>query len=215
MIRTGLVFVLLAALVGACGGREPLGGSDAGTNNNNSQTNNSNNNGNNNSGTPDSGVPWNGMPSRNILVRFALDGDTLIVSANATVRTPDGRPMDGEKIRLIGVDAPEIAHGNSGADCFGDEAHEFTRSAVEGRIVTLDYDTTKCLPPNEVVGCRDDFDRLLAYVVLGDEVHNQNLLSTGHARVFRGARFEHRDTDLYRQLESQARNRDLGLWSCP
>lgn len=202
-----LFCVLLALGLSACGGREPIEGRDAGTNNN---TNNQNNN-----GAPDSGVQWNGMPSRNILVRFALDGDTIIVEANDTVRTPDGRPMDGEKIRLIGVDAPEIAHNGSSADCWGDEAHAYTRGAIEGRIVTLDYDTTHCQPPNQVVGCRDDYDRLLAYVLIGDNVHNEKLLETGNARVFRGARFEHRDSDRYRALEASAKGQDLGMWSCP
>ena len=75
---------------------------------------------------PDAG--WAGMPSRNILVRTVLDGDTIIVSANDTVRAPDGAPLDGERVRLLGIDAPEIAHNGDPADCWGDNAHEFTRS---------------------------------------------------------------------------------------
>ena len=187
----------LALVATGCGGfdRQPL---DAGTVNNN---------------TADAG--FNGMPSRNILVRTVLDGDTLIVSANATVRTPDGRAMDGERIRLIGVDAPEIAHPPADADCWGDEAHEFTRDTVGGRIVTLDWDPTHCAPPGSVAGCRDDFDRLLAYVLVGDTVLNEALLSAGSARVFRGARFQHRDSARYSSLESEAKRADLGLWSCP
>ncbi len=204
MVR--LVPLTMTFALAACGGfdRAPL---DAGPNNNN--------NGNNNTGTPDSGVEWNGMPTRNILVRFVLDGDTVIVQANDTVRTPDGRPMDSEKIRLIGVDAPEIAHAPEPADCGGDEAYAFTESAIEGRIVTLEWDTTKCDPPTDVAGCRDDFDRLLAYVLVGDEVHNENLLKAGHARVFRGARFEHKNSSRYSALEAEARSANLGLWACP
>lgn len=207
MLSARLVLGCLVCALTACGGfeRAPL---DAGPSDNN-------NNQNNNNGSPDSGVAWNGMPSRNILVKFVLDGDTILVQANDTVRTPDGRPMDGEKIRLIGIDAPEIAHAPSPADCWGDDAHAFTETAIGGRIVTLDWDTTHCNPPSQVVGCRDDYDRLLAYVVIGDEVHNENMVKTGNARVFRGARFTHRDSAKYSTLESAARAADLGLWSCP
>jgi micrococcal nuclease len=186
----------------ACGGfdRQPIDGGtdkDGGT------------------GTGEQDAGYNGMPSHNILVRTVLDGDTLIVSANATVRTPDGRPMDGEKIRLIGVDAPEIAHPPDPADCWGDEAHTFTRTTVGGRIVTLAWDPLHCAPPGSVAGCRDDYDRLLAYVIVGETVVNEELLRTGHGRVFRGARFQHRDSALYSSLEAAAKRANLGMWSCP
>lgn len=154
-----------------------------------------------------------GVPSKNVLVRFALDGDTILVTANASVLGPDGIPMDGRRVRLLGVDAPEIEHDGTPADCFGDEAMAFTAGKVEGRIVTLSYDPTKCQPPNSTAGCRDDFDRLLAYVSIGDEVLNESLLSTGHARAFGGGRFRHRDSDRYDDLERQARSSGAGLWT--
>ncbi|MCA9554242.1 MAG: thermonuclease family protein [Myxococcales bacterium] len=195
-----LLFVTLLLGAAGCGGfeRKPI---DGGTTN------------------PDAGTErdagYNGMPSGAIQVRTVLDGDTIIVGANATVRTPDGQAMDGTKIRLIGIDSPEIAHAPDPADCWGDEAHEFTRGLVGGRIVTLDYDPLHCAPPGAVTGCRDDYGRLLAYVIIGEKTLNQELLSTGNARVFRGARFQHRDTTLYNALEAEAKAAGLGMWSCP
>lgn len=201
MARACVLFVVFGLSLAGCGGdgRTSLDGG----------TNNSNNN-----QPPDAGVPYNGMPSRNILVRYVLDGDTIIVSANDSVLTPDGRSMDGEKVRLLGLDSPEIAHDPDPADCGGDDARDFTELAIEGRIITLEWDTTKCTAANPA-GCRDDFGRLLGYVLKSGEVHNENLLKTGNARVFGGARFRHRYSDRYAAIEAEARAARLGLWACP
>jgi micrococcal nuclease len=156
-----------------------------------------------------------GMPTGNVLVRTVLDGDTVILGAGASVRTPDGRPLDGERVRLLGIDSPEVAHEGSPADCYGDEAATFTRDNIGNRIVTIEFDETHCRPPRDTVGCRDEYGRLLAYVRIQDKVWNEDLLRTGNARVFRGERFRHRDSDKYLALESEARRRRLGMWSCP
>jgi endonuclease YncB( thermonuclease family) len=50
-------------------------------------------------------------------------------------------------------------------------------------------------------------------VTRNGEVHNENLILTGNARAFRA--FYHRERDHYIQLESQARDQNLGLWTCP
>ena len=146
-----------------------------------------------------------GTPNRNILVDIVIDGDTLIVSASSAVVTPDRQPLDGETVRLLGVDTPEIEHPPEPADCYGDEAKEFTDSKVGGRLVTLQYDTQN--------GFRDTFGRLLAYVEIRGEILNEELIKTGHARAFR--QFPHRERSRYIALESDARDQNLGLWTCP
>ncbi len=199
MARVPVLLAVFGLSLAGCGGDDRTS-LDGGTNNNTQ--------------TPDAGVPYNGMPSRNILVRYVLDGDTIIVSANDSVRTPDGRSMNGEKVRLLGLDSPEIAHDPVPADCGGDAASAFTEAAIGGRIVTLEWDVTKCTAANPA-GCRDNFGRLLGYVIKSGEVHNENLLRTGNARVFRGDRFRHQFSDRYAALEAEARAARLGLWACP
>jgi len=42
---------------------------------------------------------------------------------------------NGERVRLIGVDTPEIKHPNKPVEHFGKEAAAFTRQMTEGKRV--------------------------------------------------------------------------------
>ncbi len=155
-----------------------------------------------------------------IQVQAVFDGDTVRVAASTSVRTPDDRLMAGSTIRFLGIDAPEIAHPPTAADCWGDDAHTRARELLQGRTVTLVFDLDpQCpspVPAARAQAChvRDAFDRLLAYVVLGDgTVANETFVREGHARSFRA--FPHSKTTLYNQLESEARAANRGLWTCP
>lgn len=185
--------VVLAAACGPTNGDDDIGSRDAGP-------------------TRDAG--YQGTPARNILVRLVLDGDTIIVDASSDIFTPDNRPLDDERIRLLGIDAPEIAHNGNAADCWGDESHEFLRSQIQGRTVDLEYDTTRCRP-GSLDRCRGDFGRLLAYVKYRGRTINEEALTGGHARVLGGSRFRHRDSQRYDTLEGQAQSANAGMWSCP
>lgn len=154
------------------------------------------------------------LPTHNILVRTVLDGDTVIVEASQGVRAPDGRPFDGEHIRLLGLDAPEIAHPPTPADCYGPESADYVTGRIEGRIVQVEFDPTHCNAGN-TAPCRDDYDRLLAYIKIEGTVLNEDLLRLGYGRVFRGARFRHRDSGKYSDLEAAARSARVGMWTCP
>lgn len=82
------------------------------------------------------------------VVTSVADGDTLHVKVN-------GRE---EKLRLIGVNTPEIAHPDLGIkeQPYGKEALAYTQKRLDGRQVYLELD----------VGERDKYGRLLAYVWL-------------------------------------------------
>lgn len=149
--------------------------------------------------------PDGGFIAGMVQADVVIDGDTIIVEAAANLTTPDGEPLAGERVRLLGVDAPEIEHPPEPAECYGDEAKAFLEAEIGGRIIQLSYDVGN--------GVRDDFGRLLGYVSLQGEVVNEKLLSTGHARAFR--QFDHRERSRYIQLEQEARDRNLGLWACP
>jgi micrococcal nuclease len=94
--------------------------------------------------------PATGAVAANATVEWVVDGDTIDV-------TVDGRE---ERVRLIGIDTPEIPHDDDvrpaqPGECFGTEAQEFTAALLPvGTPVRLERD---------VVG-RDDYGRVLAYV---------------------------------------------------
>ncbi|MGV8073900.1 MAG: thermonuclease family protein [Syntrophobacteraceae bacterium] len=126
-------------------------------------------------------------------VSVVLDGDTIILRS-------------GEKIRYLGIDAPEIAHDKSSGDCYGEEAKKINADLVLNKKVKILYDRQKI----------DDYSRLLGYVYLPDgRCANEEMIKSGAANVFRsGKGFSKFDDFLLRQREA-IRSRK-GLWgNCP
>lgn len=133
--------------------------------------------------------------AKNFIVTKVVDGDTL------DINYPDGR-NSYTKIRLIGVDTPEI-FSESGAMYFGPEASEFTKKSALDKRVTIYLD--------EGNDTRDKYGRLLAYVGLPDDIIlNELLLSEGYAYAY--TKFRHSFSNKYKQLESRARSGKKGLW---
>jgi endonuclease YncB( thermonuclease family) len=98
-------------------------------------------------------------------IDHVVDGDTVEVVIG-------GRH---ERVRLIGVDTPEVYVERGPPDCYGPEASAFTKQLLPpGTVVRLVRD---------VVG-RDDYGRLLAYVYLepGGEMVNAALIDGGYAQ---------------------------------
>jgi len=125
-----------------------------------------------------------------------IDGDTLDIDV------PDGRDPH-TRIRLLGIDTPEIHSEQSGTMYFGPEAAEFARNLALGKSVTVYLD-----PPNPI---RGKYGRLLAYVKLPDGGFlNEVLLTEGCA--YADTRFSHTFFNKYRQLQSRAKSNKKGLW---
>jgi micrococcal nuclease len=131
------------------------------------------------------------LPARTdpVLVRVVFDGDTIDV---ATV----GR------VRLLGIDAPEIGHRFDNAAPFGREAKERLANLIAHRWVRLEFD-----------GKREDaFERRLAYVLLEDGTFvNALLVREGLARV--STRVPLARLDELRRAETDAREHRRGMWS--
>jgi micrococcal nuclease len=126
-----------------------------------------------------------------------VDGDTIVVSPN-------------EKVRLIGVDTPETVHPKKAVACFGKQAKQFTRDAVEGKTIRLVLDKV-----NTERLHKDRYGRTLAYVFLENgTMLNRELIREGYAHAY--TRFPFRYLVEFRQIERAARTQGLGLWSsCP
>jgi micrococcal nuclease len=125
-------------------------------------------------------------------VVHVVDGDTIQVQCGARV----------EKVRYIGMDAPEIHHPIWGAEPGGREAAALNRRLVGGRHVRLELD----------VRARDQYGRLLAYVWAGDLMVNAELVRLGYAQVMTvppNVRYQ----ALFLKLQREARAAGRGLWA--
>ncbi len=133
------------------------------------------------------------VQSESYTVVRVVDGDTIIVDMNGT----------NQRIRLIGLDAPESVHPDEERNVeYGEIAAAFTIEHLEGKIVTLEYDVEK----------RDQYDRILAYVYLDGKMFNETLIEEGHAKVTTyppNVRY----TDSFVTLQKQAQKDGKGIWA--
>jgi micrococcal nuclease len=123
-----------------------------------------------------------------VLVRSVLDGDTIDV-------------VGAGRVRLLGIDAPEIAHSHGTAAPFAHEAREKLVELVLHRWVRLEADVERV----------DGYNRHLAYVVREDGLFvNAVLLREGLARV--NARMSLSRLPELRRAEAEARASRRGMW---
>ncbi len=123
------------------------------------------------------------------LVVRVIDGDTVEIEGE-------------QRVRYIGIDAPEIAHPTGPAEYFGEEAAEANRELALGKIVSLERD----------VEDRDEYGRWLRYVWLDDTMINAELVRLGCAYAYSlppNVRYQ----ELFLRLEREAREQKLGLWA--
>ena len=86
-------------------------------------------------------------------------------------------------------------------ECFGKKASRFTTGLIEGERVTLRFGEER----------RDVYDRLLAYVYLGDRFVNAELVRLGYARTLEIApNVDY--ADKFARLQQAGGKRRLGLW---
>ncbi len=120
-----------------------------------------------------------------------VDGDTIEVSIGGTE----------DDVRYIGVDTPETVKPGEPVECFGPQASEFNHDLVDGQTVELEFDRE----------LRDAYDRLLAYVSVGDRMVNEELVAGGYARTLEIEPNTSRAEELA-NLEDRAGREGLGLW---
>lgn len=122
------------------------------------------------------------------------DGDTITVD------------MAGieERIRMIGVDTPETEDPRKPVQCFGKAASSFTKQLIGQQPVRLEAD-----PFNTN---RDRYNRLLRYVYLPDgRLVNAEIIREGYGFAYTG--FPFAKLDEFRQLQTEARQANRGLWA--
>lgn len=126
-----------------------------------------------------------------------IDGDTI------DVKTSTGE----SRVRIIGIDTPEIGRDGAAGDCYAIEARNFLDELLYGRTVELQSDSTQA----DV----DTYGRLLRHV----DVDGQ---SAAVLAIAAGTGYEYTYDNPYvgqadhLAAEAAARDEHAGLWSaCP
>jgi endonuclease YncB( thermonuclease family) len=123
-----------------------------------------------------------------VLVRSVIDGDTIVVSTLG-------------RVRLLGIDAPEIGRGFDTSAPFGREARERLTQLLLHRWVRLEQDGATL----------DTYNRHLAYVVTGDGTFvNATMVREGLARV--SARTQLMRLNELQHAEAEAQTFRRGMW---
>ena len=138
-------------------------------------------------------------------VIHVADGDTI------TVQLPNKKT---ERIRLLGIDTPEMDASKNGPNEYGSlsrahlaiwaqKAKEFTTDKLLHETVVISYD--------KKAGERDQYDRVLGYVTLDDGTDfNRVLLEKGYARVYTKETFDRKQE--YKNALQKAQNDEIGMW---
>ena len=122
------------------------------------------------------------------LVTYVFDGDTVAMAGVG-------------RVRLLGIDAPEIGGGFEQPAPFAIEAREKLQGLVLRRWVRVECDGTK----------HDVYGRLLAYLFLDTrDFVNGQLVRAGLARVSVRTRLQR--WDELRHAEEEAQTRRRGMW---
>jgi len=124
------------------------------------------------------------------------DGDTI------TVRV-DGHT---EKVRLVGIDSPELQDERPEYREAAYAARNYARSRMAGESVTLEAEPRQ--------GDRDAYGRLLRYVILSDGTNvNEELVRKGYAHVY--DKFQFTLKPRFKGAEAEAKREKLGVWRLP
>jgi micrococcal nuclease len=137
----------------------------------------------------------NCQSSRIARVTRVIDGDTFVIGTN-------------ERVRLLGVDTPELNSQDSVERNLAYIAFGKTREMIDGRIVKLTFDGNR----------KDVFGRTLAYAFVQNKQGKDSLfiqaelLNSGLARILMYPK-QRIYYALFYNLRNTARKYHLGIWS--
>ncbi len=131
-------------------------------------------------------------PQSEALVRWVIDGDTLVLESSA-------------RVRLLGIDAPEMGKDGGPSEFMAAESREALIGLTRDQPLRLEYDAHRY----------DRYGRVLAYVFTPEGLNiNVDLVRRGLARVyFHPPNWRFKGELLAAQKEALEARR--GIWSRP
>ena len=128
------------------------------------------------------------------IVTYIYDGDT------GEVKFKDGHST---KIRLIGVDTPEMDDSRIKIQFWAYMAKRYSFFHLYQREIRLSYDWQ----------LEDKYGRTLAYLWLDDELFNDRMIREGFAFVYLKYPFREDYKKKFKESEDFARKNERGLWN--
>lgn len=135
---------------------------------------------------------------------YALDAADVISVYDGDTITVEFEFGNEARVRLIGIDAPEMAGNVHGpASKYGPESRDYLAGLVGGKTVELEYDVEQY----------DKYTRLLAYVFIpGGSMVNEQMLKDGYALLYTvppNVKY----VEGFTAAQREARSANKGLWA--
>ncbi|MGD8535598.1 MAG: thermonuclease family protein [Candidatus Aminicenantes bacterium] len=125
-------------------------------------------------------------------VDVVYDGDTIKVRFN------DGQEW---RVRLIGIDAPEIGDVREDMKFKAEMSKRFTFYHLYRKKIRLSYESELF----------DSYGRILAYIWIDEQdLFNKFIISEGFASAYANFRFSYREE--FKEIEKEARSQEKGYW---
>ena len=125
-----------------------------------------------------------------------VDGDTIIIE----------RKGKRERVRFLRVNTPESVHPDKKRNTpMGKVTSNFAKERLSGKSVTLEFEGEQ----------RDRYDRLLAYIFVGEENFCLTLVEEGMSPYYTPYGLSKNYDAEFRKAEQEARDAKLGIWSTP
>lgn len=132
------------------------------------------------------------------------------VSSYEVLRVVDGDTIDiallgKTRVRLIGINTPEVVDPRRPVQCFGKEASIKAKELLLGKSVSLEFDPSQ--------DKYDKYGRLLAYVYLPDGTFfNEQMIRDGYAYEYT-YRLPYKYQEEFKRAQREAEYGKLGLWA--
>ena len=139
--------------------------------------------------------PLYAFPGTSYVVTSVHDGDTVSIKAESFA----GFPLKIERVRLIGIDAPEL-----GQEPWGRKAKRYLKKLISesGWIVTVEFDVER----------RDEYGRLQGYLwSKKGTLINERMIEDGYAVLYTippNVRY----ADRFIEAQNRAQFKGLGIW---
>lgn len=142
-----------------------------------------------------SGEDQGSMASQSATLIRVVDGDTIEVSVNG----------QREKVRLMGIDAPESVDPRHRVECYGKESSAHLSFLLKTSFLYLNRDSTSAN--------RDKYNRLLRYIYTPEgELVNKTMIADGYAFEYTyDIPYDSREEFI--AAEDDARKSARGLWN--